>query len=152
MLASSMCWRWLRLRLQSMANMASALVAIWICLHPHDMDAGLTAMMFAFSGQVAEGRRRHRVIDVKVSAGAFAFATPALTVFFVSVVHTGHRLPAVPDQHLHKPGDPDEFHRACQALHRNRHRSGLRRQRPERSDPQHATRSLAMAQLFLLRC
>eukprot|EP01052_Picozoa_sp_SAG31_P020350 SAG31_NODE_1525_length_8006_cov_5.106614_5_plen_494_part_00 len=43
MLAASMCWRWLRLRLQSMANMASALVTIWICLHPNQMDAGMTA-------------------------------------------------------------------------------------------------------------
>jgi energy-coupling factor transporter ATP-binding protein EcfA2 len=52
MLASSMCWRWLRLRLQSLANCASALVAVWICLHPHQMDAGMTALMFTFSGQV----------------------------------------------------------------------------------------------------
>ena len=52
MLAVQMCWRWLSMRLTGMSLLVQSFVVTWVCIHPHAMDAGLTAMCMNYSGQV----------------------------------------------------------------------------------------------------
>jgi ABC-type multidrug transport system fused ATPase/permease subunit len=52
MLAQNVCFRWLAIRLNSMSTMLTSLVTTWICLHPDQLDPGLTAMVITYSLQV----------------------------------------------------------------------------------------------------
>ena len=39
-LATQLCWLWLSMRLTSIANLVQCFVVTWVCLHPHQLDAG----------------------------------------------------------------------------------------------------------------
>ena len=52
MLAQNVCFRWLSIRLNSMSTGLTSLVTSWICLHPDQLDPGLTAMVITYSLQV----------------------------------------------------------------------------------------------------
>ena len=52
MLSQNLAFRWLSIRLNSMSTAMTCIVTSWICMHPHQLDPGLTAMVISYSLQV----------------------------------------------------------------------------------------------------